>query len=620
MSNPLNEDRALLRRFEPVIRYTRGEQFFPMDVETYVRYCSLWVHRPGRTSHCLVPQGELTLEKLAEPRTDEFEAVYFLKFIEPLNVTELAAYRLQEGLSFLRKEDKDTFYAGPGRLARVGYLSRFVDALFSLSLLARGRVPGDTAAAAGLAYRRILAEQERYCYYGRVVRQDGWVALQYWYLYAFNDWRSGFYGANDHESDWEMIYIYLYQTEAGRLQPEWVAYASHDFSGDDLRRRWDDPELEKIDDHPVVYAGAGSHASYYTPGEYLTEIELPFLSPLVRLMDRVQKFWQKTRRQTLPDDEETERSNGPEFNIFRIPFVDYARGDGLSIGPGQPKQWAEPQLLNPVPSWAFNYRGLWGLYADDPLSGENAPAGPLYRRDGTIRRSWYDPLGWAGLDKLPPPDEILIRVMEQQAAVDARCTTLSRTIAEKSRELTGLGVESAAIQGRPHLKQLHTVHEEKMAALSEELERMRAQLASDQLLLEALDLHAAQLRAGERGPARAHIRRAHRPASEIELRLGRFAEMWAALSIGLMLIGFVALLIFAREFLIFWLAMLLSVIVFVEASFRKRIQNLITSITIGLAVVAALVILFEFFWTIVVILVLITGGYIMWQNLSELWT
>lgn len=620
MSNLINEDRALLQRFEPVVRYTRGEQFFPMDVETYVHYCSLWVHRPGRTPQCLISQGELTLEKLAEPRTDELEAVYFLKFIEPLNIAELAAYRLQEGLSFLRKEDKDTFYAGPGRLARVGYLSRFVDALFSLSLLARGRVPGDTAAAAGLAYKRILAEQERYFYYGRVIRQDGWIALQYWYFYAFNHWRSGFYGANDHESDWEMIYVYLYETETGLLQPEWVAYASHDFSGDDLRRRWDDPELEKIGNHPVVYSAAGSHASYYTSGEYLTEIELPFLAPLVRLMDRVQKFWKKTRRQTLPYDEETEPSNGPEFNIFRIPFVDYARGDGLAIGPGQPKQWAEPQLLNPVPSWAFNYRGLWGLYADDPLSGENAPAGPLYRRDGTMRRSWYDPLGWAGLDKLPPPDELLNRVMEQQGAVDARCTTLAQAIAAKSRELTRLGVESTAIQNRPHLKQLHTVHQEKIAALSKGLEHMRAQLASDQLLLEALDLYATQLRTGERGPARAHIHRAHRPASEVELRLGRFAEMWAALSIGLMLIGFVALLIFAREFLIFWLAMLLSVIVFVEASFRKRIQNLITSITIGLAVVAALVILFEFFWTIIIILVLITGGYIMWQNLSELWT
>ena len=41
-----DQKRALLRRFEPVIRFTRGERFFPMDAETYVRACSLCIKRP----------------------------------------------------------------------------------------------------------------------------------------------------------------------------------------------------------------------------------------------------------------------------------------------------------------------------------------------------------------------------------------------------------------------------------------------------------------------------------------------------------------------------------------------------------------------------------------------
>jgi len=36
----------LLRRFEPVLRFTHGERFFPMDVARYVENSSLWVHRP----------------------------------------------------------------------------------------------------------------------------------------------------------------------------------------------------------------------------------------------------------------------------------------------------------------------------------------------------------------------------------------------------------------------------------------------------------------------------------------------------------------------------------------------------------------------------------------------
>jgi hypothetical protein len=57
---------SLLRRFEPVIRSTRGDKFFPMDVEPYVRACSLWVQRPGEGARCMVPGNELTLDRLAQ--------------------------------------------------------------------------------------------------------------------------------------------------------------------------------------------------------------------------------------------------------------------------------------------------------------------------------------------------------------------------------------------------------------------------------------------------------------------------------------------------------------------------------------------------------------------------
>ena len=38
----------------------------------------------------------------------------------------------------------------------------------------------------------------------------------------------------------------------------------------------------------------------------------------------------------------------------------------------------------------------------------------------------------------------------------------------------------------------------------------------------------------------------------------------------------------------------------------------------ALAVVAALILLFEFFWEAVIIAVLVAGAYIMWENLREL--
>lgn len=609
---PMNERQAqeLLCRFEPVIRYTQGEQFFPMDAARYVNACSLWVQQPGHLPELLVPTGELTLDRLAEPRAHGPRAIYFLKLVEPPELMELAAQRVREGWHPRQKTVR--FHAGPGRLARVGYTSRFVDALFSLSLLARGRVPGDTAAAASLTYQRIQEEATRFQYYGRVIQQQGWTILQYWFFYPFNDWRSGFYGANDHEADWETAAIYLYEDEQGELYPEWVAYAMHDVSGDDLRRRWDDPELEKVGEHPVIYAGAGSHANYFQPGEYLTELELPFLTPVVQFVDRLQRAWERSLW-GRPTPIRWSRQS-----LFRVPFVDYARGDGTAIGFGQAQTWLPPVIIEPPPPWVSQYRGLWGLYANDPFSGEDAPAGPMYGRGGAMRRAWYAPLAWAGLDKVPPPPQRLALVQARLAEIETQQEETAVLIAAKAAQLTGLGVEIRAMQNKPHLRLLLQERVKAETAVSAELTNLRADLAANTALAESLQQYAAQIRDGERGPIRGHIHRAHHATSAAGMRLSRFAEAWAALSIGLLMIGFVLLALFAREFLFLGLISLIAVVLFVEASARRSLTRLVASITNALAVVAGLVLLFQFFWQVVVILVLVAGSYIMRENIREL--
>lgn len=609
----VDSDVALLRRFEPVVRYTRGERFFPMDAERYVNLCSLWVQRPDQEAVCLIPPHELTLERLAQPQPDVFQAVYFLKLDPPA--------RLAPKRGGLEKESDlawEGFRAGLGRLARVGYVSRFTDALFSLSLLARGRVPGRMAATAAALNKRLIAEEDAFHYHGRVVRQNGWIVLQYWYLYLFNNWRSGFFGANDHEADWEMACVYLAEWPAGQVTPEWVAYASHDRFGDDLRRRWDDPELQKVGEHPVIYAGAGSHASYFTAGEYLTELELPFLSPLIRLLEKQHEIWHRWLRQYKNPELQPGPGGGP--SIFCIPFVDYARGDGLAIGPGQEKEWAEPRILNPTPGWIACYRGLWGLYARDPFSGEDAPAGPMYHRDGSVRRAWYDPVGWAGLDKVPPPSVALDMIHSRQEELASQDIELQARIEEKSRDLMGLGLEMAAMRGEPHMASRYDAHQEHIRQLSAEVDQLRAEQAAGQALVESLQGHAEEIRAGIREPVRAHIHRVRQPASSQNLRASRFVELWAAGSIGLMLLALVWLLLFRQEYLLYGLVAILALFLFLEAAFRGRLSRLVTSVTLGLAVIAALILLYEFFWQILIVTVLAIGIYILWDNLREIQT
>jgi hypothetical protein len=604
-------DLELLRRFEPVVRYTKGERFFPIDVERYIAQCSLWVQRPNESPELLVPQGELTMEKLVMPRNDGFGAVYFLKFIDPLDVLELARYSLNEAVKTITHgESENVFHAGRGRLARVGILSRFLDALFSVTLLMRGRVTGDTAAAAALTYQRMQEEAPSYCYYGRVVRENGWLVLQYWFFYPFNNWRSGFFGVNDHEADWEMISVYCSQGK-DQVQPQWLAYAVHDYFGDDLRRHWMDPEVEKVGDHPVVYAGAGSHASYFQPGEYLAETELPFLSPLVRLINRIRSVWANTLRQG-------ERSPNPNhLHHLRVPFVDYARGDGVSIGPGQTCSW-DGASLNPTPQWVKSYRGLWGLYARDPVSGENAPAGPMYNRDGTVRQAWYDPIGWTGLTKVPPPNEALDFLDRQRARSLETRSKLEQEISLKSSKLAGLGLETAAMEGYPHMAVLHDRNHARLEELSRELNNLRKALTEEEARLDALDWHEARLLVGDPGQLRSHIRRAHQPSTDVDLRLGRLAEAFAAISTTLLLTSIVVLIVFAPQYLLFGLAALIGAIIFIESGFRRQLTRLVASVTVGLAIVSAFILLYQFFWQLIVATALIGGVYILWENIREM--
>ena len=79
--------------------------------------------------------------------------------------------------------------------------------------------------------------------------------------------------------------------------------------------------------------------------------------------------------------------------------------------------------------WVRDFSGLWGLDTDDPFGGERAPAGPRYERNGTIRPSWADPVGWAGLAKVPAT------ATEYYRAVDDRLIALGRQRAALTAEL-----------------------------------------------------------------------------------------------------------------------------------------------------------------------------------------
>lgn len=600
-------DLKLLRKYEPVLRFTKGEIYFPTDIDRYIKNCSLWVSHANKKDEKIVAEGELTPKKLAAKRDLQQGDVLYMRFVDLPSVGEVTK-KILDAEPLEMRAKKRGWKPGRSRLARVGYSSRIIDALFSLTLLARGKVPGIVAALAQEKSQKITKRAAKPAYYGRVFRENDWIGLQYWYFYHYDDWRTSFEGVNDHEADWETISIYLYK-DKNKIIPKWVVFSCHDFTGDDLRRRWDDPDLEKIDAHPVAYIGAGSHAAYYKKGEYLIESELPYLYRLLPAINKVKRFWQVKIRQNFA----VENLKGKNLTI---PFVEYARGDGKKIGPKEELRW-EAVLLTPSLPWLTEYRGLWGLFTRDPIGGEDAPAGPMYNRDGSPRFSWYDPLGFSGLDKVPTPPKEIRLLNDELKKLKKRETHLKHEIKNVSENIQILGTRNRAYSKSMVLTKENKKLNAELDSLLAKLQPLRLELAKNSLYSEKISERLRNLKKGSEGAPQDHVQISQEPTTVQKMRFDRLTEIWSALSMGLLLVGFVLIVVFLPSFTIGGIVLLIISFLLTEALFRGKFAQTIRMITVFLAIASLGLIIFTFFWSILIALILAGGIYLLYNNIRE---
>jgi hypothetical protein len=560
LGSEAEQDLRLLRAYEPVARFTDGEYFFPVSVERYLARAGLWRDEPGEKAIEEVPAGGLGLDSLVRVCGAEQGLTYSLSGVGS------GSGRL--GAAHIPVRERPPRLKGASRLASVGLTARLVDTVNRFSLLFRGSVPGGSAAHSFLLQRDHL-EPDRPTYYGRVLREDPWIMCQYWLFYSFNNWRSAFGGVNEHEADWEQVTVYLDGTGAvdpdGLPPPRWVVYSAHDEIGDDLRRRWDDPDLTRVGDrHPVVFVGAGSHSGAYLPGDYLITVRPPRLRGLVtalRWSARLLTPWSAVSDQ----------------HGIGIPYVDYARGDGRVIGPGKGDDWTAV-VIDDDTAWVRDFRGLWGRDTRDRLGGERGPAGPRYERDGTVRQCWADPVGWAGLAKVAPNPVAECALVELRARqADERLAALDDQIGALRQELlvTAAGLAAASPEVRA--------------------------LASRERLLLGLRMERTTL-ADERArydadttpvPPHPHAHLSHRriPMEPVTGLRGRFASWWAVLSTPLILLAVGAVVSpygSARTAtLIIWLLLLLSI----EGVARGKFVAVLLRLLLALFLITTLVVL-----------------------------
>jgi hypothetical protein len=206
-------DARLLRKYEPVLVFHPDEQFRPMKVQRFVE------------------DSELERFVGSSPQQLPLDAAWTVVDPDP--------------------EPGDLPAPAPGVFFRLDVTGCEADSALA------GR-DCYAAAAAGKKHGRHAAM------YGRVVRTDTRIVLQYWLFYYDNPlllpptpvgtfWQS-------HEGDWEVVNVVLGLDKT----PLEAAYSQH-CSGQ--RRAWDAVAKHPAEStHPVAYVALGSHANYFAPG------------------------------------------------------------------------------------------------------------------------------------------------------------------------------------------------------------------------------------------------------------------------------------------------------------------------------------------------------------------
>lgn len=303
-----------------------------------------------------------------------------------------------------------------------------------------------------------------------------------------------------------------------------------------------------------------------------------------------------------------------------IPFVDYARGDGVAVGPGSDREWS-PILIDEETPWVRDYRGLWGLDTRDRFGGERAPAGPRYERDGSVRTSWANPLGWAGLLKVSPDGYQFAQALEERVAtLDRELSELDATIEIERRALRALRAQARSLHTHENVQTLADARQAEVIKREEALDKT---IATRTILAEERRAHLATIRDPlPPEPPQAHIRKIRRPHIEEQERRTRFLKLWAAISTPLLLASVIVVLIFTPLAFLTTIGALIVLFSATEAVARRRFLSFMASIlllAVSIGLVVGLILLMLTHWrTAISVLIGVAALVLLAANFQEL--
>jgi hypothetical protein len=171
----------------------------------------------------------------------------------------------------------------------------------------------------------------------------------------------------------------------------------------------------------------------------------------------------------------------------------------------------------------------------------------------------------------PPPEEVAV-LEGELARLGTRQSELDRLIPEETSILQELGVRLQSMHGSPHLATEAARLEAQTAEQATKLTGLRRERSENDAVLEGLQRQIERRRAHGPDDARGHIRNAAEPVRASKLRFDRAAELWAAVSISLLLIGLAILILAAPGDV--WAAIIVLLIAFIvgESVLRGNVR------------------------------------------------
>jgi hypothetical protein len=242
----------------------------------------------------------------------------------------------------------------------------------------------------------------------------------------------------------------------------------------------------------------------------------------------------------------------------------------------------------------------------------------MYNRDGSPRNAWYDPLGFVGLDRVPPPPEVLRLLEKSCTELTDRQALLKTMIPDKAGELQSLGTKLRSMDGNPHLAKQYAALQRRITALADEVRSLRREHSENAAMLESLTSRLERQRMGLRDDPRAHIHHLAVPAKVSGRRYDRLGEAWAAASLSLLLFAFVGLLLLAPRFFAAGLALVSILFVVIESILRRAFIQTVSELTALLAIIASVILVVHFWYWILIAVLVAVASFLLLQRLREL--